>query len=66
MNKHIYCLLKFIEQKSSTNNIMHVQNTKLVEGSRNSAHGNEHAHNVHAKSFLQTRNYAHVNQSKHH
>ena len=28
-------------------------------------HGDEHAHNVHAKRFSHAQNYVHANQSKH-
>ena len=35
------------------------------QGSTNWTHGDERAHNVHAKKFSHARIYVHINQSKH-
>ena len=37
----------------------------IYQGSTNCADGDERERNVHAKGFSRTRNYVHVNQSKH-
>ena len=38
---------------------------EVYQDSRNCAHGDERARNVHVKRFSRARNYVHVNQSKH-
>ena len=37
----------------------------LKQGSTNCVHGDEQAHNVHAKRFFHAQNYVRVNQLKH-